>query len=96
MRTPMTEARTAPDMVFDVSADGGDDAPRVLMLHGFGVSRLFWNGQVHAAADAGYYAVAQNQRGYARRRPNRSGRSRQLPFGPINDALDIRGRCRVW
>jgi hypothetical protein len=35
-------------MVFDVSADGSDGAPLVLMLHGFGVSRFFWNAQVHA------------------------------------------------
>jgi hypothetical protein len=33
---------TASGMVFDVSAGGRDDAPLVLMLHGFGVSRFFW------------------------------------------------------
>ena len=32
-----------PGMTFDVSVDGIDAAPLVLMLHGFGVSRFFWN-----------------------------------------------------
>jgi pimeloyl-ACP methyl ester carboxylesterase len=57
--------QTAPDMVFDVSVEGPDDAPLVLMLHGFGVSRFFWNAQVQALAEAGYLAAAPNQRGYA-------------------------------
>jgi pimeloyl-ACP methyl ester carboxylesterase len=56
---------TVPAMVFDVSAKGDDHAPLVLMLHGFGVSRYFWNAQVRAAAAVGYFAVAPNQRGYA-------------------------------
>jgi hypothetical protein len=34
---------TAPGMVFDLSVGGADTAPLVLMLHGFGVSRFFWN-----------------------------------------------------
>ncbi len=65
---PMVETRniqTAPGMVFDVSVGGSDDAPLVLLLHGFGVSRYFWDAQVAALAAAGYFAVAPNQRGYA-------------------------------
>jgi pimeloyl-ACP methyl ester carboxylesterase len=56
---------TAPGMVFDLSVGGDDTAPLVLMLHGFGVSRFFWNAQVPALAAAGYFAAAPNQRGYA-------------------------------
>ena len=56
---------TAPGTVFDVSAESGDDAPLVLMLHGFGVSRFFWDAQVRAVAEAGYIAVVPNQREYA-------------------------------
>ena len=37
----------------------------VLFLHGFGVSRHFWGRQLPALADAGYFAVAPNQRGYS-------------------------------
>jgi pimeloyl-ACP methyl ester carboxylesterase len=51
--------------VFYVSVQGSDDPPLVLMLHGFGVLPFFWNAQVHAAAQAGYFAVAPNQQGYA-------------------------------
>jgi hypothetical protein len=36
---------TTPGMVFDVPIEGDDHAPRGLMLHGFGVSRFFWNAQ---------------------------------------------------
>ena len=56
---------TTPGMVFDVSVGGHDNAPLVLMLHGFGVSRFFWNSQVPALAEAGFFAAAPNQRGAA-------------------------------
>src|SRR6185437_11200168 len=56
---------TAPGIVFDVSVEGNDDDTLVLMLHGFGVSRFFWNAQVHAVGEAGHFAIAPNQRGYA-------------------------------
>ena len=36
---------TAPGLVFDVSAGGLESAPLVLMLHGFCVSRYFWDKQ---------------------------------------------------
>ena len=49
-------------MVFDLSTCGDDGVPLVLMLHGFGVSRFFWNSQVRAVADARYVTVAPNQR----------------------------------
>jgi hypothetical protein len=64
----MMESRnvgTAPGMMFDVSAEGRANASLVLMLDGFGVSRFFWNAQVYAVAEVGYFAVAPNQRGYA-------------------------------
>jgi pimeloyl-ACP methyl ester carboxylesterase len=89
----MTDTRsveTAPGMVFDVSADGGDDAPLVLMLHGFGVSRFFWDAQVRAVAEAGYFAVAPNQRGYAAgARPDPADHSSYRVDQLISDALDI-------
>jgi pimeloyl-ACP methyl ester carboxylesterase len=59
------QIQIAPGMVFDVSVAGPDDGPLVLMLHGFGVSRYLWNAQVQALGQAGYHAVAPNQRGYA-------------------------------
>jgi pimeloyl-ACP methyl ester carboxylesterase len=56
---------TAPGLRFDASVSGEDSAPLVLLLHGFGVSRYFWNAQVQALGPAGFFAVAPNQRGYA-------------------------------
>ena len=80
----------APGMTFDVSVDGIDAAPLVLMLHGFGVSRFFWNSQVHALGDAGYFAVAPNQRGYAAgARPDPTDYASYRVDRLIGDALDI-------
>ena len=80
----------APRMTFDVSVDGIDAAPLVLMLHGFGVSRFFWNSQVHALGDAGYFAVAPNQRGYAAgARPDPTDYASYRVDRLIGDALDI-------
>jgi pimeloyl-ACP methyl ester carboxylesterase len=88
MRTRRIEI--APGMTFDVSVDGIDAAPLVLMLHGFGVSRFFWNSQVHALGDAGYFAVAPNQRGYAAgARPDPTDYASYRVDRLIGDALDI-------
>jgi pimeloyl-ACP methyl ester carboxylesterase len=57
--------RTAPGMEFDVSVAGDPERPLVLMLHGFCVSRHYWESQAIALAGAGYFAAAPNQRGYA-------------------------------
>jgi pimeloyl-ACP methyl ester carboxylesterase len=57
--------QTEPGLTFDVSTAGPADGPLVLMLHGFGVSRYFWDAQMEALGNAGYKAVAPNQRGYA-------------------------------
>ena len=56
---------TAPGMIFDVSLGGPEAGPLVLMLHGFCVSRHFWDNQIPALAAAGYFVLAPNQRGYA-------------------------------
>jgi len=57
--------RRAPGMDFDVSVAGDPSRPLVFMLHGFCVSRHYWDAQVVALAKAGYFATAPNQRGYA-------------------------------
>ena len=81
---------TPPGMVFDVSVDGRDDAPLVLLLHGFGVSRFFWNAQIPTLAQAGFFAAAPNQRGYAvGARPDPADHSRYQVEHLIGDALGI-------
>src|SRR6185369_4561053 len=93
LEVPMIETRaieTVPGMVFDVSISGSSDAPLVLMLHGFAVSRYFWNAQVKALAAAGFLAVAPNQRGYAAgARPDPADHPSYRIDRLIGDALDI-------
>jgi pimeloyl-ACP methyl ester carboxylesterase len=65
---PPVEVRrveTAPGLAFDVSVAGDPDAPLVLLLHGFAVSRHLYDAQVPALAAAGYLAAAPDQRGYS-------------------------------
>lgn len=54
------------DFVFDAYADGPADGDLVLLLHGFPESAAEWWHVLPQLADAGYRAVAPNQRGYAR------------------------------
>jgi pimeloyl-ACP methyl ester carboxylesterase len=84
------DVETAPGMVFDVSVSGLDNAPLVLMLHGFGVSRFFWNAQVPTLAEAGFFTVAPNQRGYAvGARPDPADHASYQVDHLIDDALAI-------
>ena len=55
--------------------------PLVLMLHGFCVSRHYWNAQAIAVGEAGYFAAAPNQRGYA-------AGARPDPGEPVNYAIE--------
>lgn len=50
---------------FDAVAQGPVDGRPVLLLHGFPQSARSWRGQLSALADAGYRAVALDQRGYS-------------------------------
>ena len=81
---------TAPGLVFDASVGGVEGAPLVLMLHGFCVSRYYWNNQIPALAKAGFYTVAPNQRGYApQARPDPAVFENYVVENVVNDALDI-------
>ena len=81
---------TKPGMQFDLSVGGSEGADLVLMLHGFGVSRFLWNAQVAALADAGFFAAAPNQRGYAAlARPDPADLARYRIDCLIGDAIAI-------
>jgi pimeloyl-ACP methyl ester carboxylesterase len=82
--------QTAPGLVFDSLVSGAEGAPLVLMLHGFCVSRYYWNNQIPVLAKAGFYAVAPNQRGYApEARPDPAVFENYVVENVVNDALDI-------
>ncbi len=84
------QVQTGPDMVFDVSVAGAAAAPLVLMLHGFGVSRHFYNAQVEALSKAGYFVAAPNQRGYsAGARPDPADHASYRIECLIADAFDL-------
>lgn len=51
--------------VFDALAAGPPDGELVLFLHGFPQSSWQWRWQLRALGDAGYRAVAPDQRGYS-------------------------------
>ncbi len=53
------------DLVFDLASAGQPGDPLVLMLHGFPQTNHSWRHQLAPLADAGYFAVAPNQRGYS-------------------------------
>ncbi|MGW3046198.1 alpha/beta fold hydrolase [Kitasatospora sp. NPDC001159] len=50
---------------FDALAAGPADGELVLLLHGFPEFADCWTEEIHALAEAGYRAVAVNQRGYS-------------------------------
>jgi pimeloyl-ACP methyl ester carboxylesterase len=92
-KAPMVEMRhieTAPGLAFDATVAGSGTAPLVLMLHGFCVSRHFWDNQIPALAAAGYFVVAPNQRCYAAgARPDPAEFDNYRIDKLIGDALDI-------
>jgi pimeloyl-ACP methyl ester carboxylesterase len=52
---------------FDARAAGPEEGALVLLLHGFPQSSWEWRSQLRALGDAGYRAVAPDQRGYSGR-----------------------------
>jgi pimeloyl-ACP methyl ester carboxylesterase len=55
------------ELVFDARAAGPVDGELVLLLHGFPQTSFSWRHQLPALAEAGYRAVAPDQRGYSPR-----------------------------
>jgi pimeloyl-ACP methyl ester carboxylesterase len=53
------------EMTFSARAAGPADGRLVLLLHGFPQTSWSWRGQLDALGDAGYRAVAFDQRGYS-------------------------------
>lgn len=55
----------ASGFVFDARVAGPEDGEPVLLLHGFPSTSWEWKDQLRALGEAGYRAVAPNQRGYS-------------------------------
>jgi len=55
----------AGEFTFDALAAGPSDGELVLLLHGFPQSAEEWRGALQTLGDAGFRAVAPNQRGYS-------------------------------
>jgi pimeloyl-ACP methyl ester carboxylesterase len=70
---------------FHVAESGPEDAPLVLLLHGFPEFWWAWRAQLPALAEAGFRAVAMDLRGY--------GGSDKTPRGydPVTLAQDVAG-----
>lgn len=53
------------DLTFRARCAGPEDGPPVLLLHGFPQTSRSWTAQLAALGDAGYRAVAYDQRGFS-------------------------------
>lgn len=56
---------TVGELTFDVRVAGPEDGEPVMLLHGFPQTSYEWRHQLVALAEAGYRAVAPDQRGYS-------------------------------
>ncbi len=56
---------TVGDFTFDVRTAGPDDGEVVILLHGFPQTSYEWRHQLRALGEAGFRAVAPDQRGYS-------------------------------
>jgi pimeloyl-ACP methyl ester carboxylesterase len=85
---------TSPDLTFDVMVCGAEDAPPVLLLHGFAETFLMWRLLLPKLAAMGYRAIAPSQRGYsAGARPDTRDASAYSFDHLVTDALSIVAAC---
>lgn len=85
---------TAPDLTFDVMVYGAEDAPLVLLLHGFAETFHMWRPQMPRLAAAGYRSVAPSQRDYsAGARPDTREPANYVFDHLMTDALAIAAAC---
>src|SRR3954447_4607633 len=78
-------------------AEQGASGPLVVLLHGFPESWYSWRHQLAALADAGFRAVAPDQRGYGRTdRPEDAERYTLLDLvGDVVGLIDVLGEERA-
>jgi len=66
--------RSSDGLVLVGDAHGDASAPAVVLLHGGGQTRHAWQGTAHALAEAGFYALAVDQRGHGESEWSHEGR----------------------
>jgi pimeloyl-ACP methyl ester carboxylesterase len=85
-----TGIKTRSGLTFTTDVAGPTDGPLVLLLHGFPESRHSWRAALPALADAGYRAVAPDQRGYSpSARPDPADLSSYTFDKLVGDAIEI-------
>ncbi|HEY4921307.1 MAG TPA: alpha/beta hydrolase [Xanthobacteraceae bacterium] len=90
----LRQIETAPGLVFDVFMAGPDDAPLVLLLHGFAESFHMWRAQLTVLARAGLRAVAPSQRGYSPGARPPANETANYTFDLLmQDAMNIAAAC---
>lgn len=85
------------ELVFDVTDDGPDDGPVVVLLHGFPQQNTSWRAIIPLLTAAGFRCLAPNQRGYspgARPTRRRDYRTSEL-VADILALIDAAGAERV-
>ena len=84
------DLKTRSGLTFTTDVMGPADGPVVLLLHGFPESRHSWRQALPRLAEAGYRAVAPDQRGYSPgARPDPKDLSNYVFEKLIADAIDI-------
>lgn len=78
----------ASGLLFETDVAGTPGSPLVLLLHGFPQTSHTWRHELPALAQAGYFAVAPNQRGYSPQARPRRIEDYAVPH-LVNDALGI-------
>lgn len=76
---------TRGELTFDVSDSGPEDAPAIVLLHGFPQDRHAWDRVTPKLVDAGFRVLAPDQRGYS---PTATPRGR-ASYGLRELGLDV-------
>jgi pimeloyl-ACP methyl ester carboxylesterase len=91
---PVHQIPTRAGLVFDAWLEGPADGALVLLLHGYPQSRHSWREQLPALAQAGYRALAPDQRGYSPgARPDPAQLEHYRYENLIQDAIDLADAC---
>jgi pimeloyl-ACP methyl ester carboxylesterase len=88
----MDMIETTDGLVFSARAAGPDEGRPVLLLHGFPETSRCWVSQLEALGDAGFRAVAFDQRGYSPgARPD--DLAAYKPAALVSDVLQVADAC---